>query len=143
MMMHHDSQPLVSWKTTTALSISSARFAKRERFTRRCSCSSPSPGSKWYGDTFSSGLAFESVGDRKIEQWIADGNYVVASKHPRPWLKQLSILLAYAYFFNPLRLLLVARLVEVVHRRMPMTKRGRSRKLPSIRAGESSSAGSI
>ena len=30
-----------------------------------------------------------------------DGNYVVASKHPRPWRKQLNLLLGYLYFYNP------------------------------------------
>ena len=30
---------------------------------------------------------------------------MIASRHPRPWIKQLNLLAAYAYFFNPLRLL--------------------------------------
>ena len=34
-----------------------------------------------------------------------DGNYVMASKHPQPWRKQLNILVAYTYFYNPVRLL--------------------------------------
>ena len=34
------------------------------------------------------------------------GNYVIASHHPKPWRKQINILIAYAYFYNPLRLLL-------------------------------------
>ena len=66
----------------------------------------PSPGSKWYEDTYTSGLAFKSVNGKTIEPHIVDGNYVVASKHPRPWLKQLNLLAGYMYFFNPLRLLM-------------------------------------
>jgi hypothetical protein len=35
-----------------------------------------------------------------------DGNYVVASEHKQPCKKQVNIMLAYAYFHNPLRFLL-------------------------------------
>jgi hypothetical protein len=31
-----------------------------------------------------------------------DGNYIVASKHARPWRKQINLLLGYLYFYNPL-----------------------------------------
>jgi len=34
-----------------------------------------------------------------------DGNYVIASKHPQPWRKQLNLLTAYLYFYNPIWLL--------------------------------------
>jgi hypothetical protein len=65
----------------------------------------PSPGSKWYEDTYTSGLAFSQVNGQTVEPHIVDGNYVVASKSRRPWLKQLNLLLGYTYFFNPLRML--------------------------------------
>jgi hypothetical protein len=29
-----------------------------------------------------------------------DGNYVIASKHARPWKKQLNLLAGYLYFYN-------------------------------------------
>jgi len=64
----------------------------------------PSPGSKLFVGTYTSGMAFESVNEKPIEQRIVDGNYVVASEHPRPWIKQLNLLAAYFYFFNPLRM---------------------------------------
>jgi hypothetical protein len=34
-----------------------------------------------------------------------DGNYVIASKHDRPWRKQLNLLMGYLYFYNPVWLL--------------------------------------
>jgi len=46
------------------------------------------------------------VGNHKIEHHRVDGNYVVASESPRPWVKQLNLLVGYTYFFNPLRFLL-------------------------------------
>ncbi len=106
MMMHHDSQPLVTWKNNYGIVNQLRTLRKAGALYTQVLMLSPSPGSKWYGETFSSGLAFESVDGQPIEQWIADGNYVIASKHARPWIKQLTILLAYLYFFNPLRLLL-------------------------------------
>ena len=36
---------------------------------------------------------------------MLDANYVFASRHPRPWTRQLNIMLAYLFFYNPLRLL--------------------------------------
>ena len=36
---------------------------------------------------------------------MVDGNYVIASWHRQPWRKQLNILAAYLYFYNPLRFL--------------------------------------
>lgn len=106
MMMHHDTQPLISWKSNYGIINQLRTLRKAGAMYTQVLMLSPSAGSKWYGETYSSGLAFKSVGGQEIEQWFADGNYVVASKHPRPWLKQLSILAAYAYFFNPLRMLL-------------------------------------
>lgn len=106
MMMHHDAQPLVTWKNNYGIVNQLRTLRKAGALYTQVLMLSPSPGSKWYGDTFSSGLAFASVNDQPIEQWIADGNYVIASKHPRPWMKQVTILLAYLFFFNPLRMLL-------------------------------------
>jgi hypothetical protein len=44
--------------------------------------------------------------EKKLEPHTIDGNYVVASKHPQPWLKQLTLLVGYTYFFNPLRVVI-------------------------------------
>ncbi len=105
MMMHHDTQPLVSLRSNYGIVNQLRTLRKAGALYTQVLMLVPSPGSKWYGDTFSSGLAFKSVGGEKVEQNIGDGNYVIASKHARPWMKQLSILAAYTYFFNPLRML--------------------------------------
>lgn len=106
MMMHHDEQPLISRKTNYGLINQLRTLRKAGAMYMQVLMLTPSPGSKWYGDTYTSGLAFDSVSDQRIEAHIVDGNYVVASKHPRPWLKQLNLLAGYTYFFNPLRMLL-------------------------------------
>jgi hypothetical protein len=41
---------------------------------------------------------------------MIDGNYVIASQEPQPWRKQLNLMAAYLYFYNPLRFL-----VALVH----------------------------
>lgn len=106
MMMHHDTQPLVSRRSNYGLLNQLGTLRKAGALYMQVLMLSPSPGSKWYGETYTSGLAFASVGGKPIERHISDGGYVIASKHPRPWLKQLNLLLGYTYFFNPVRLLI-------------------------------------
>ncbi len=64
---------------------------------------SPATGSKLYAEAFTSGLAYKSVAGRRIQSYMLDANYVIASNHKQPWKKQFNIMLAYAYFYNPLR----------------------------------------
>jgi len=106
MMMHHDSQPLVTLKSNYGLINQLRTLRKAGAMYTQVLMLTPSAGSKWYEDTYTSGLAFDTVNGQTPPPHIVDGNYVVASKHPRPWIKQLNLLLAYLYFFNPLRMLL-------------------------------------
>ena len=41
----------------------------------------------------------------EVTESMNGGNHVIASRHPRPWEKQLNLLAAYVFFYNPLRLL--------------------------------------
>ncbi len=63
----------------------------------------PSAGSKLYEETFESGMVMKSVGGRKVEDNMFDGNYVIASGHARPWRKQLNLMVVYLWFYNPFR----------------------------------------
>ena len=47
-----------------------------------------------------------------------DGNYVVASNHKHPWLKQLNMMVGYASFYNPIRLIgmLIGKKTKVSHK---------------------------
>ncbi len=103
MMMHHDTQPLISRRSNYGLLNQLHTLRKSGALFIQVLMLCPSPGSKWYGETFTSGLAFETVGGEPIGRHISDGGYVIASKHPRPWLKQFYLLAGYAFFFNPLR----------------------------------------
>ncbi len=106
MMMHHDDQPLYTWKTGDGLLNQVKRLRQAGAVYSQFLMLSPSPGSKSYEETYTSGLAFESVNHVSVEPRITDGNHVVASRHPRPWTRQLNLLVAYGYFYNPLRFLI-------------------------------------
>ena len=103
MMMHHDTQPLVSRRSNYGLLNQLRTLRRAGAMYMQVLMLTPAPGSKWYGETYTSGLAFESVNGEELPRHIQDGGYVVASKHPRPWLKQLYLLAGYTYFFNPIR----------------------------------------
>ncbi|MDK1032726.1 MAG: radical SAM protein, partial [Planctomycetia bacterium] len=105
MMMHHDSQPLYTRKDHSGLLNQIRLLRKAGAAHVQVLMLTPAVGSKSYVDAFTSGLAYESVDSVPVEPHIVDGNYVVASRSRTPWCKQLNLLAAYLYFFNPLHLL--------------------------------------
>jgi radical SAM superfamily enzyme YgiQ (UPF0313 family) len=105
MMMHHDSQPLVSRGTAYGLINQAGILRKAGAISLQVLMITPATGSRLYEETYTSGMVFQSVGGRPVEPHMFDGNYVVASTHKQPWRKQLNIMLAYLYFYNPLRFL--------------------------------------
>jgi len=108
MMMHHDDQPFYTRG-------SQAGLLNQVRLLRKAGASSlqvlmitPSPGSRIHEQTYTSGLVYKQVGGRSVQPYMIDGNYVIASRHKAPWRKQINILAAYFYFYNPFRLLILA-----------------------------------
>jgi hypothetical protein len=106
MMMHHDSQPLVSRGTAYGLLNQVELLRKAGAVSMQVLMMTPSVGTKLWEGTYTSGLVLQSVGGRRTEPYMHDGNYVVASVHKRPWHKQLNLLAAYLYFYNPVWLLM-------------------------------------
>lgn len=106
MMMHHDDQPLVSRGPKPYGLLNQVRLLRQAgAISMQVLMLVPATGSKLFSGTYTSGMAYESVGGRRVEEHMLGGNYVIASHHPKPWRKQINILLAYAYFYNPLRML--------------------------------------
>jgi hypothetical protein len=102
MMMHHDSQPLYSRGTTNYGLINQVRLLRQAgAVSLQVLMMTPSVGTKLYEGTFNDKLVLRSAGGRRVEPYMWDGNYVIASKHARPWRKQLNLLLGYLYFYNP------------------------------------------
>ena len=106
MMMHHDSQPLLTRKGNAGLLNQVGLLRKAGAVYMQVMMLTPSPGSKLFVDTYASGLAYANVDGVAVEPHLVDGNRVVASRHRRPWVKQLNLLAAYVYFYNPLRFLI-------------------------------------
>lgn len=103
MLMHHDSQPLFSVRGRHGLLNQLHSLRRAGALYMQVLMLTPAPGSKSYEENFTSGLAYKSVNGFPVEPALLSGMHIVASRHPRPWVKQLSLLAAYVYFFNPLR----------------------------------------
>ncbi len=107
MMMHHDEQPLFTFGPKPYGLLNQVRLLRKAgAVSMQVLMLVPATGSKIFAGAYTSGMAYDSVGGRPVEEHMLGGNYVVASRHPRPWRKQINILVAYGYFYNPLRLLL-------------------------------------
>lgn len=102
MMMHHDSQPLYSPGKNYGLLNQVNLLRKAGAVSLQVLMMTPSPGTKLYEGTFEQRLVLRSAGGRKALPFMFDGNYVVASSHPRPWRKQFNLLLGYAFMYNPI-----------------------------------------
>jgi len=105
MMMHHDGQPLVTLGDERGLLNQVRALRKAGAVSLQVLMLAPAVGSKSYEETYRSGAVLASAGGRRVEPHMVDGNYVIASKAARPWLKQAGMLLAYLYFYNPIRFL--------------------------------------
>ena len=107
MMMHHDDQPLITRGSDYGLLNQVNLLKKAGAGSLQVLMISPAPGSKMYIETYDSRLVIASAGGRKVQPHMHDANYVIASRHKRPWKKQLNIIAAYALYYNPLCLLML------------------------------------
>ena len=106
MLMHHDSQPLVTRKSPYGLLNQVRLLRKAGAVDLQALMITPATGAKDYEDAFESGLVYESVAGKRVDAHLFGGNYVIASRAARPWKKQLNLIAAYLYFYNPLRFLM-------------------------------------
>jgi len=105
MMMHHDAQPLWSWRGLAGL-LNQVSFLRRAgALTCQVTLLTPSVGSKSYEESFTDGTVLSRVGGKPIEEYQFDGNHTVATCHDPPWRRQLNMLASYASFYNPVNLL--------------------------------------
>ena len=105
MMIHHDGQPLWSWKSLYGL-LNQVKFLRRAgAISCQVTLLTPTPGSRSYADYFRDGLALCRVGGKPVEDYHYDGSHVVATEHDHPWQRQLNFLASYAAFYNPVNLM--------------------------------------
>ena len=104
MMMHHDGQPLFTWRGLYGL-VNQVGFLRRAgAITCQVTALTPSVGSRGYEETFRSGVVLKSVGGRPVEEYQYDGNHLVATADPHPWRRQVNLLMSYLAFYNPVNL---------------------------------------
>lgn len=106
MLMHHDGQPLFSRTGGYGLLNQVHRLYKAGAIDVQVLILTPSPGSRGYEKMFTSGQVIRSAGGKDVEQYMMDGNYLVASRNARPWRAQLNVLVALLYSYNLPRLLI-------------------------------------
>jgi hypothetical protein len=106
MMMHHDGQPLWTRRGLYGL-LNQVRFLW---WAGAASCQvtmlTPWVGSRGYEQPFRDGLVLSKAGGQPIEQYQYDGNHCLATSDPRPWRRQVNMLLSYAAFYNPVNFVL-------------------------------------
>lgn len=105
MLMHHDAQPLYTRGSRAGLINQVHLLRKAGAISIQVLMLTPAPGSKQYEATFTSNMVYAKAGNRTAESHMFDGNYVVASQHAQPWRKQTNMLIAYFWFYNPVRLI--------------------------------------
>jgi hypothetical protein len=103
--LHLDGQPLYTRGKPYGLLNQAQILRDAGAVTFQVLMMTPATGSKLYEEAFTKQLAFKSVGGRDVEPYMTDASYVIASGEARPWRKQRNLLLAYLFFYNPLRFL--------------------------------------
>ncbi|MFH0983649.1 MAG: radical SAM protein [Planctomycetota bacterium] len=104
MMMHHDGQPLYTRNGPYGL-LNQVRFLRQHGApSLQVTVLTPAVGTRSYEANFENGSVFDRVGGRPVLQYQFDGNHVVASAKSKPWRTQLNVVLAYAWYYNPISL---------------------------------------
>lgn len=102
MMIHSDNQPLHTPKGDYKGLLNQARYLfEVGAVSYQCTYLGPAVGTRDFETALEAGTMFRTVGGREIPQAHMDGNHVVATKHSRPWTRQINILRAYSTFYNP------------------------------------------
>ncbi|HIH38088.1 radical SAM protein [Candidatus Woesearchaeota archaeon] len=65
----------------------------------------PSIGSRAYDQHYLHGEVLKKVGKMEVEDYLFDGNHVVATKHSSPYSKQQELLKGYRLFYSPKELI--------------------------------------
>lgn len=106
MVIHSDAQPLRSPKGDLSGLLNQARYLfERGAVSYQCTYLGPAVGTRDFEPAAQSRAIYRRVGGRPVPQAFTDGNHVVASRHVRPWERQINLLRAYATFYNPLNTL--------------------------------------
>ena len=102
MMIHSDDQPLRSPNGTLAGLTNQAKYMfEKGAVSYECTYLGPAVGTADFEPAAKERRLYKSVAGMGIPQAFQDGNHVAASKHPRPWERQMNVVRGYATFYNP------------------------------------------
>ena len=108
MMVHGDEQPLRSPRGDLSGLLNQARYLFAQgAVSYQTTYLGPAIGTRDIEKAAHARTLYERVGDKPVPEAFFDGNHVVASRHTRPWKRQMNVLRAYATFYNPLNFLRV------------------------------------
>ncbi|GAB4135952.1 B12-binding domain-containing radical SAM protein [Thermopirellula anaerolimosa] len=104
MMMHHDKQPLWSWRSLQGILNQVNFLFKTGAITCQVTMLTPSVGSKGYEQPYQDGIVLKSAAGVPVEDFHYDGNHAIATGHASPLRRQLNMIAAYLAFYNPINL---------------------------------------
>jgi radical SAM superfamily enzyme YgiQ (UPF0313 family) len=103
MLIHNDGQPLRSKRGDLSGLLNQARYVfDKGAVFYQCTHLGPAVGTRDFEPALRSRALFRRVAGKPVPDAFQDGNHMVASRHPRPWRRQLNPLLAYVSFYNPI-----------------------------------------
>jgi hypothetical protein len=102
MMIHSDSQPLRSPEGDLSGLLNQSRtLFNAGAISYQCTYLGPAVGTRDFEPAAEARTIYRTVGGNPVPQAFFDGNHVAASRHPRPWERQMNVVRAYASFYNP------------------------------------------
>jgi len=106
MMIHSDDQPLRSKPGDLSGLLNQARYVfDKGAVSYQCTYLGPAVGTRDFEPAARTRTIYKAVGGHPVPQAYQDGNHVAASRHAKPWQRQMNILRAYASFYNPVNVL--------------------------------------
>ena len=103
MLIHSDNQPLRGKRGDLSGLLDQAHYLFQQgAVSYQCTYLGPAVGTRDFEPAAESRSIFRAVGGKLVPQAFFDGNHINASRHPRPWERQVNLLRAYAHFYNPI-----------------------------------------
>ena len=106
LVIHSDDQPLRSRNDSLSGLLNQAEcLFDKGAVSYQCTYLGPAVGTRDFESAAIGRTLYKTVNGQPVPQAYQDGNHIAASRHPKPWQRQLNLLRAYASFYNPLNTL--------------------------------------
>lgn len=115
MLMHYEGQPYYTRGRLKGIANQVAYLEKQGAGSVQITFLTPAVGTKLYDEPFNNGKVIRRIGDLEVDDRFYDGQHVLACDPKVAFKHQLSLLAAYAAFYNPVNFL-----KKIVHVRSPM-----------------------